>query len=188
MFRELGTKMEPSSRDLVLMALLSADNEIRGRTTIQKLTYFYGVETGINTGHKAHFYGPYSRAIADSLSSLVSMGVVEEDVNSVGGGVRYTYKLSKVGEKIAKSLAKRFNDVYGIILSITETSEVETSLNSRVLAIASKVYYSSIKSQKDAITYSEIRDQALRLGWNLESKEINEGAKLLVSLGLATQH
>ena len=181
--------MQPSSRDIVLMALLSANGEIRGRTTLQKLTYFEGIKTKINTGHKPHFYGPYSRTIADSLALLVSIGVVEEDFNSIGDQrAAYTYRLTEVGRKIAKSLAKRFGDIYPVFVETTNKSNAESNLNPRVMAVASKIHYTAIKSNKSKMTFSEIKEEATKLGWKLQSDEIGAGAKLLVSLGLATQN
>jgi uncharacterized protein YwgA len=57
------------AKDFVTLTLLIADGEIRGKTKLQKMVYFYGLMTSqLNElGYRAHFYGPYSDDVAGNF-------------------------------------------------------------------------------------------------------------------------
>jgi uncharacterized protein YwgA len=63
--------------DAALIALAAADGTIEGRTTMQKIMYFVSVALGKDFGHRAHYYGPFSRPVESALT----VSALTEEVN-----------------------------------------------------------------------------------------------------------
>jgi uncharacterized protein YwgA len=158
---------------------------IAGRTTFQKLTYFYGLKTGIPTHHIAHFYGPYSTQVTVGLSSLLSMGLVEEQRQITRNGhVMYIYNLTNVGRKIGIELVRRSKE-YSDVKQITKVCDEKANLNPDILSMAAKVKYIAIESKKRKLSYTEVVEIAKKWGWKLRTEQIDSGVKLLEGLGFA---
>jgi uncharacterized protein YwgA len=173
-------------RDLLILALMSTpDNTIPGRTVFQKLAYFYGLKTGVPTHHTAHFYGPYSKQVTNGLSSLLSMGLIDEKRQITGRGhVMYTYSLTGIGKRIGNELVRR-STAYSIVKEITRICVERANLNADVLSMAAKVKYIAIQSRKPRLSYQEVVEIAKKWGWKLRREQIDAGVKLLEGLGFA---
>jgi len=89
-------------RSLMLARVIQAagDGGVDGRKRLQKVVYLLqrsGFE--FDAAYRLHFYGPYSRDVAECCDALVRGGVVAESEQSFGSGSRYRYVLSKEGRR-----------------------------------------------------------------------------------------
>lgn len=79
-----------------------ANNEV-GRTKLQKMIYFASRHLGWQIGNfKLHYYGPYSRSLANTLQN--TKGILVDETGSDGGP--YKYALTDSG----KTLLQEFPD------------------------------------------------------------------------------
>ncbi len=69
-------------RETVLTVIAAAGGTLEGRTAIQKLCYFAGLVLDEDLGHRAHYYGPYSREVEVALSNEAFAGDLEETMRS----------------------------------------------------------------------------------------------------------
>lgn len=170
--------------ELILSVLGSSARPIEGRTAIQKIVYFASIETGIDIGYKPHFYGPYCSSVARLLENLVSMDYIAEKQRlTAHDRTMYSYFLTDDGEKLVNEIRKREPRKYEAIKKVVGRCQKIVKNNIHVLSWAAKVYF--LLSQKGAeISYKEAKEMSKRFGWQLSTKEIESGAKLLVSLGL----
>ena len=81
---------------LQLATLLSwaGDNGLHGRKRLQKVVYFLQ-EAGcpLNCRYTLHYFGPYSRDVADACDEMVAAGLVVETGGPQNGAMQYTYAL-----------------------------------------------------------------------------------------------
>ncbi len=66
--------------DTIALTISANDDQIVGRTTLQKLVYFEKVKfPEIQVGpYTAYFYGPFSRDVAKSLENMVILDMLDE--------------------------------------------------------------------------------------------------------------
>ena len=93
--------------DFVLSLTAGFGGQIRGRTLLQKRAYFVAQLSGvsIDLGYDAHYYGPYSAIVDNSIVRLKSLGFLAEE--NIGFGVasggfeikRYDYRVTENREK-----------------------------------------------------------------------------------------
>src|SRR5215204_269650 len=107
-------------RDLVLAVIVQcADRGEFGRTSLQKVSYLAGLRLGIDLGHRAHFFGPYSAAVEADTDALAMSGLVAESVqvlgvNSQGWPVRqYSYRITDDGRRAYDEIAAESPDEVG---------------------------------------------------------------------------
>jgi len=82
-----------------------ANNEV-GRTKLQKMIYFTSRYLGWQVGNfKLHYYGPYSRSLADTLQNAEGI-LVNETVPTIGP---YEYELTDGGRTFLEEFV---HDVY----------------------------------------------------------------------------
>lgn len=81
---------------LQLATLLSwaGDNGFHGRKRLQKVVYFLQ-EAGcsLDCRYTLHYFGPYSRDVADACDEMVAAGLVVETGGPQNGAMQYTYAL-----------------------------------------------------------------------------------------------
>ena len=173
------------SRDLVMAAVAaSPGGTISGRTILQKVGYFCSVLLRADYGFDAHFYGPYSSEIADSLSTLVGLGFFEENTGSINQCMqRYTYSLTKDGAIVNDDLRERdaeYKETCSIVKRITE---IPGWNNTQTISCAAKVYFILAKHNKP-MTFHAIRTEASNLHWELTEEAINNVVGFLRELDL----
>lgn len=82
---------------LQLATLLSwaNDNGLQGRKRLQKVVYFLQ-EAGcpLDCRYTLHYFGPYSREVADRCDEMVAAGLLTETIEQPSGLTQYTYALS----------------------------------------------------------------------------------------------
>jgi uncharacterized protein YwgA len=88
---------------LQLATLLSwaGDSGLPGRKRLQKVVYFLQ-EAGcpLNCRYTIHYFGPYSRDVADACDEMYAAGLVDETPRPFNGGTQYTYALEPAIRKL----------------------------------------------------------------------------------------
>ena len=101
-----------------LATLLSwaGDTGIQGRKRLQKVAFFLQ-QAGcpLNCEYTLHFFGPYSRDVADACDEMVAAGLIEEQGGREAGTMQYAYKLKpstrEYLRKVADAAMSRFEEV-----------------------------------------------------------------------------
>ena len=180
------------TRDFVQLALLANDGEIKGKTALQKKVYFLGLLTDCadKLGYRPHLYGPYSSEVADAITYLKAIDVLEEQVEPCGivdeSGFevkRHTFRLNDAGRKLAKRRANDDPELWEKVQGAAKTLREAGDLNYVLLSIAAKTYY-MLGEKKGHATAGELAKLAPRFGWNVAPQQINEAAEYLRKIGL----
>ena len=178
-------------RDFVALTLLAAGGEIQGNTKLQKLVYFMGVLTEQldELGYRAHFYGPYSDAVAYAVGQLRSIGAVDQNETEWGYDrrgfevKRYDYRLNVPGRKYAEGLVKRNRELWDKIRHAIEVYNRSGDLDYMALSIAAKTYF-MLGQRKGKSRMQELAGLAPRFGWSVSPEQIKDAAAYLEKLGL----
>jgi uncharacterized protein YwgA len=178
--------------DFVHLSLLAVGGEIKGKTKLQKTVYFLGLMTGQldRLGYNAHYYGPYSGEVAESVSTLEGVGFISSSVASVGSvdlqgfEVRRTdYHLTEEGrgiaEKKAAGLASLFNSLKKAAMLLKQAGDPDYVR----LSIAAKTDF-MLREKKAPATEGELEQLAKRFGWNVSQQQVREAAEYLRKLNL----
>lgn len=180
--------------DFVHLALLALGGEICGRTKLQKTIYFLGVLTGKldDLGYRAHYYGPYSDAVASAVNRLKSLGFVQESSLRTGACdengfeiARSDFKLTEEGEKIAKKKAAESKEAWQKIKTAVTRFQNAGDIDYMKMSVAAKTFFMLSKKGKPASSV-ELAESAKTLGWNPNSKEIDESVGFLEKLILVS--
>ena len=78
-----GPMMQPRDLVLAVIGLCSSRAEF-GRTSLQKVAYLVSLVFGVDLGHSAYYYGPYSSTVDADAEALVMGGLVSETVEPLG--------------------------------------------------------------------------------------------------------
>jgi len=136
-------------RDLVVLAYGAFGGAISGKTNLQKKVYFLGVGLGKESelGYRAHYYGPYSPAVAEANSELKSMGYLSECSTTWGSDhrgfeiARYDYDLTDEGLRLLIRKKKEHSDMWRKIERLSDMMKSAGDLNYWELSIAAKAYF-----------------------------------------------
>jgi uncharacterized protein YwgA len=139
---------------------------------------------------KAHFYGPYSPSLDDTLNELVSIGLLEQ--RQIGFGAadrsgfeirRNDFELTDGGKEIVALVKKS---------DAAEWAEIEKSVR-RIhdagdpgyveLSISAKVYF-IVSSRDEKLTRHAITRHAQSLGWDISPESIEKAITFLERLDL----
>jgi uncharacterized protein YwgA len=182
------------TRDFVLLSLDAFGREIDGRTLFQKRLYFLAALAGkeVEFGFHAHYYGPYSAAVADALGELKALGFVEEtriplQGRGTGGFERNLFKirLTDAGLRLAEHKKQGLDPRDTELLA--RADEIKSSPAGRdyaKLSMAAKVYYIMGTRPQDTWNKDTVANEAERLGWSVEENAAVEAADFLEKLGL----
>jgi len=153
-------------------------NRIEGRTKLQKVAYFLGLQTGVasSLGYRPYFYGPYSAEVAEATSTLIALGFLNEtcQAGAVDGNgferKKYRYELTDEGKQAVDIMTKGQGSALNteIRRAIKEISAVvaEDYVN---LSYAAKIFWLT-KGQET--TPQEIQSRAETTGWQLNYEQI----------------
>jgi len=163
--------------------------QIQGRTLLQKRAYFAAQLAGvsIDLGFDAHYYGPYSAVVDNSIVRLKSLGFLAEE--NIGFGVasggfeikRYDYRLTEDGRKILALLEAKedYKKIERACVAIIEAGDP----NYFVLSIAAKADYILGKRGK-AMTRAEIIQEAEKFDWDIQEGSLAKAVDFLGKLGI----
>jgi hypothetical protein len=178
-----------TGQDFVLSVIAGFGDQIQGRTLLQKRVYFVARLSGvsINLGYDAHFYGPYSPIVDNSVARLKSLGFLAEE--SIGFGVvssgfevrRYDYRITPDGRRILESL--KCTDDYARLEKACKSIVEAGDPNYFVLSIAAKADFILGKRGK-AMTRAEIMREAQRFDWHIQGEDLNNAVEFLENVGL----
>ena len=183
-----------NSHDVILSIIAIAEevsnknknrDEIVGRTSIQKITYFtQQVCKELKLPEfKPHFYGPYSAEIGMSLADLVSSAFVDEERILGRRYDAYKYRLTD-GGKFITNIVKEKNEVfYENIKSLVTKCNDMCLLKSKPLSYAAKLKYILNESEKK-ISTEELKKRGEELGWELSTEDTKRALDLLKELGM----
>jgi uncharacterized protein YwgA len=174
-----------TTRDTVLLISEAVGDEVGGRTLMQKLAYFSGLELDRNLGHRPHYYGPYSSKVEDALNNAVIAGELHETVERIpdwSGGPdlrKYTYTLEDKGRERAQRVIDEHPEEWSRIrASVTKIKEVLPDLDQKMLSSAAKTYI-IIAETEEGVSEKEIPQLAKRLGWGLTPAQVKHTVEIL---------
>lgn len=174
------------------LSLLALGGTIKGRTKLQKTIYFLGLLTDSleDLGYRAHYYGPYSDAVADAINRMKSLGFIQEStlgvgaVNAAGFEIaRHDFTLTAEGLRVAGNKADKNPDAWGKIESAVGLFTAAGDLDYMEMSVAAKTIYMLSTKEKPA-TPSELCESARALGWNPDQEEITRSIGFLKKLDL----
>src|SRR5713101_2615639 len=182
--------------DLLLCVIKAKGGSIRGRTLLQKTCYFVSIllDREGETDFKAHFYGPYSPILDETLNEMVSLGLLQQ--RQIGFGAadksgfeirRIDFALTEAGEEILslmrlKNAAEcaRIEDAVRRIQEAGDPNYIE-------LSIAAKVYF-IVSARDERLTKQAIIRYAQSLGWDIEHESIDKAVAFLGRLELVVSN
>lgn len=183
-------------QDLILLVVASErDRGLQGRTILQKKLYFISVLNKIdhttNFGFRPHYFGPFSREVAENLDLLVSCGFLNQvtetfstDRNILGEIRRHTYYLTPDGEAVMGEIRKQA-ECASWQQALDDLNSQPSAGNFNTLSIAAKVHY--IVKQQGRVTRKQIRETAEDYGWDIDEEDVKNVLSLLADLNLISR-
>ena len=176
-------------QDLILLVIGSeTDENLQGRTLLQKKLYFLSELKGVDHGFRPHYYGPYSGLVAENLDILVSARFLNEvketfetDQNIFGEIRRHTYSLTSDGDIVMEEIRKEAEHT-GWKQTLDALNNQPLANDFNMLSIAAKVYY--IVDRQGRTTTEQIRQIAREYKWNLNKAQIESVRSFLEDLSL----
>lgn len=146
------------------------------RTQLQKMLYFASQEGIIEDTFSRGYFGPFSRAIANTIQSLVNANFIRESSMNH----KYKYSLTKDGKNIIPALLEQAE---------REANQLQSTVNvckpksTESLSIAGKVHY-LLKAMGVPMKYDEICLHSQRSGWDISATQVNGAIQILEELHL----
>lgn len=145
-----------------------------------------------NLGYGAHYYGPYSSAVAAANLDLKALGYLEE--SSAGWGVdhrgfeiaRYDYSLTEDGNTTAELKAKKNSDLWKKIQDAAAVIQQAGDLSYMELSIAAKAYFALTRLNGKA-TVGELSGLMPKFGWSVDEDELRKASAFLERARLVSQ-
>ncbi len=183
---------EQTIRNVVLLAYKAFGGTVKGKTMLQKRVYFLSVFLGTDLGYEAHYYGPYSEAVATANLEMKSLGYLSEAV--AGWGVdqrgfelaRYDYRLTEVGMRITDRKASLHPELWNKIEAAAKVVNEAGNLDYMELSIAAKAYYILTRMNHKA-TLEDIANMLPKFGWNVSKEELQKATEFLQKADLVTK-
>jgi uncharacterized protein YwgA len=187
-----STETNLTPRDAVLLALDAAGGTVEGRTAMQKILYFVSVALESDLGHRAHYYGPYSRLVEDALLQTAMADEVDETLERLpsltsGPDIRkYTYELTESGRETVRDLQQEFSsDATTVKTTVEAVHEAVPDLDQQTLSMAAKIHF-IVCNQQEPTPLAQIPTLARQLGWRISDPQVQGSVELLQRLDLLT--
>lgn len=179
-----------NSVQFIITMLSGFGGHTSGRTLLQKRAFFVALLSGVDPGldFDAHYYGPYSSTVDNTVVQLKNMGFLREEINEFGvmsGGFemrRYDYRLTEQGEQIAANLSSL--PAYQEVLESVHAIQQAGDPNYVELSIAAKAYF-IISRQNRPMSVPEITKEAEKYNWNIGEQSVKKAVDFLKALNLA---
>ena len=176
--------------DVIALTLYANDNEIRSKTTVQKLIYFHTVmikDLDISN-YTHHFYGPFNREVSIALEDMSDFSYIEQNIISRYYET-YNYKLTENGVKYAETVKQNHPEEFETISKTLKTCKDYCKLKPAPLSYAAKAYY-ILTSSEDGINGRYSADDVKRIAedfdWNISQQDTATGITLLENLNLVS--
>lgn len=185
--------MTISARDVVL-SLIGYGTERQqefGRTSLQKVAYFASITTGIDLGHRAFYYGPFSSKVEEETEALVLSGLITQTRTDLGfvnkkgfPGVKYSYALTESGQERWDAVKERDPALSDALHQLVQTlGNTVGSLDQGLLSLAAKTYFITAE-QNTGLSVEQIQELAKEKNWTLSKGQVEKVAQYLQQLGL----
>lgn len=185
------------TRNIVLLAIDAFGGSVEGKTLLQKRLYFLGQmlrkrhDETPGFAYDAHFYGPYSSALADDITTLVNQGFIREDCVSFGAKDKrgfelrkYKYDLTPEGRRGVDWIKAQYPEDTKKITEAARAVVGAGDLDYVDLSIAAKAHFILGKAHRP-MTAQNVAEEAKKFSWVVEENEIRNGFDFLTKLGLA---
>ncbi len=176
--------------DFILSIVKSFGGKIQGRTLLQKRAFFTATLSGIDPGLKfdAHFYGPYSATVDNTVARLTLLGFLEEENTGFGFAPsgfeirRYDYRLTEDGEKVCASFENfpEFRHVKAACERIIAAGDPDYF----TLSIAAKAFFLLRKRSGQGMSRDELIREAKKFDWNINPNSLESAVRFLERLNL----
>lgn len=177
-------------REAVLLALDAAGGTVEGRTSMQKIMYFVSLALEEDLGHRAHYYGPYSRPVELALTQTALADEVVETMErfpsyTSGPDIRkYTYELTPDGKSVIEDAQARYSEQAKLIReTVDAVHDAVPDLDQNTLSMAAKIHF-IVSHQDEPTKLGEIPNLAKKLGWRLSESQVQGSVDLLQKLDL----
>lgn len=178
--------------DFLLLAYDSLGGEIKGSTNLQKKIYFLALMLDEDLGYDAHYYGPYSAQVASANRELKSLGFVQESIASArcvdqrGFEIaRHDFTLTDDGKSVAEIVKRRDRQKSSKISEAASKLQVLAHLDYMQLSIAAKAYF-LLGQHGGRARLSDLIEKAREFNWQVNEDDIQQAAKSLKEIGLAS--
>lgn len=172
--------------DTIGLTITANDDEIVGRTTLQKLIYFVDVkipEIRLEP-YFAYYYGPFNRQVAKELERMVVFELLEERRAGDNFG-SYLYRVTNKGIPVINNLRRKFRRTLTKIENIVDQCQTFCKLDPNSLSFASKVHFMvANRKAQQSLTYDNLTDMSIKFGWKISKSDVEQGAELLQQLNL----
>ena len=93
---------------LATLGSWTGDRGIQGRKRLQKVVFFLqAAGCPLDCDFTLHYYGPYSREVADVCDEMVGAGLLEEHISPNAAGAQYGYKLTALTQQLLETTAQQ---------------------------------------------------------------------------------
>ena len=176
--------------DLVLFTYDAYGGEIRGRTMLQKILYFVSVFLDQDLGYEAHYYGPYSKTIAEKNNDLTVFGYLKETITPWGfstsgfEAARHDYSLTDEAKDIIGRKKKKFQHEWDKIEQVV--NKIKSSgedLDYIILSVAAKAYY-ILKKENRKTSIERIKEIASSFNWAITDDQFERAFCFLEKIEL----
>jgi len=178
-----------NATDFLISLVDASGGVVQGRTLLQKKAYFLTLlaELNVELDFDAHFYGPYSATIDNSLTQLKNLRFIDENATAYGVDntgfemKRYDYRLTPDGQAIAAKLRDtvEYQRIRKVLARISEAG----NLNYMELSIAAKALF-ILRKKKEPMSKQEIAREARKFDWNIQPASLANAVSFLERLGV----
>ncbi len=179
--------------ELVLLTVSCEKELLKGRTLLQKVAYFVNELEDCGISFFAHYYGPYSREIANAVDGTVATGLLKEiqtDFNVPKSDYlefrRYDYHLTRAGQRYVKLIVKDNPKKSRQICSTLKKIHKVLGHDYQTLSIAAKTHH-ILKYEPRPMDSGEISKVARSIGWRLSEHQVENLCEFLAKLKLITE-
>ena len=157
-------------------------HDVVGRTAIQKISYFtkQTCDDLELFEFKPYFYGPYNPEVSMALEDLISYSFVDEKKIHGKRYDAYVYRLTDDGKFILNK--NKSESIYNNIKALIEKCYEACGLKATPLSYAAKMHYIFNESKEKDVSVEQLKERGEKLGWDLNSKDIEQGIDLLKKL------
>jgi uncharacterized protein YwgA len=176
-----------NSTDFVISLVDASGGAIQGRTLMQKRAYFVALLSRIDVDldFSAHFYGPYSAVVDNTLTQLKNLRFIEETATGYGVDTtgfemkRYDYRLTADGKSIAAKLrttteGQRIGEIVARMSQAGNPNYME-------LSIAAKAFF-IVQDKQKAMSKQEIIREAEKFNWIIQPNSLERAVSFLERL------
>lgn len=153
--------------DVGLLCLIidgSDGHEVAGRTKLQKIAYFCRHLGWDMRDYKLHYYGPFSFALADTVATAESVGLIRQS-----DGVPHMFSLTGEGG----SLVRRFKEGAGDAGRVEATQDLVRRLSgwdTQDLVLAATIDF--VQKNEQDLKEAELLDKVGRIKENFSPAQI----------------